>query len=211
MNCILRVIFFYVCIMAVGYDTFYRNTFDLVFIIKNISDKALIIFNVKINPGSELDLMQLSYISEADIRNSLIKGVLKNKLKNNEISIISSNITLTSYSDDFTTQLFNSNIFTSVKNESSIANITSDLTITNQQIILANAVSNSIDITLPDLDLVSNTYSQISVKKIDSTDNIVNIYTAKSAQKIDLNDDIQINVPMTCLRFFSDESNWWII
>lgn len=197
--------------MAVGYDTFYRNTFDLVFIIKNISDKALIIFNVKINPGSELDLMQLSYISEADIRNSLIKGVLKNKLKNNEISIISSNITLTSYSDDFTTQLFNSNIFTSVKNESSIANITSDLTITNQQIILANAVSNSIDITLPDLDLVSNTYSQISVKKIDSTDNIVNIYTAKSAQKIDLNDDIQINVPMTCLRFFSDESNWWII
>ena len=54
-----------------------------VFVIKNtVKDgRTLKIFNVSIEAGDSFDLLSLEYVSESDIRNSLLKGVLKSKIE----------------------------------------------------------------------------------------------------------------------------------
>lgn len=73
-------------------------------IIKNKSKKALIIFGVKINPNFNYDLMQIKGISEQEIRTSIVKGILREKLELNQIEIIETNICL--YTDDTELQYF---------------------------------------------------------------------------------------------------------
>lgn len=51
-----------------------KNT--TVFVIKNISKLDIRIFNVPIYPNNVYDLMSISYVSEADIRASLLKEVI---------------------------------------------------------------------------------------------------------------------------------------
>lgn len=83
-------------------DTFSPKTANIYFIVKNISPlrKRLTIFNAPIEYNSTRDLLALPSISEADIRHSLIKGELCNRLKNRDIIITSSNIDLLQFSDD---------------------------------------------------------------------------------------------------------------
>ena len=66
------------------------------FVIKNISSppKTISIFNTPTGHGLERDLLSLRGIGEADIRASLLKGELRNKLLNKEITIICSDIDL---------------------------------------------------------------------------------------------------------------------
>lgn len=72
------------------------------FIIRNISDppKTVNIFNVPTGWGKERDLLALLGIGEGDIRTSLLKGTLRNKLLNNEITIICSDIDLLQFNDN---------------------------------------------------------------------------------------------------------------
>lgn len=71
-----------------------------VFIVKNISSerKKLRLFNIPIYYGEERNLLAFN-ITESDIRDSLLKGILFKKLICNEISIIKSNINLLQFDD----------------------------------------------------------------------------------------------------------------
>jgi len=79
----------------VGYDTWgLKQTNSTVFIVQNNTAKSIKLFNVKIRRGYQYDLMNVSGLSEADIRQSLLKGALRNKLSSGEFSVVSSTINL---------------------------------------------------------------------------------------------------------------------
>jgi hypothetical protein len=86
--------------MSVGY-TSGNTSRSTVFIVRNISNnnQCIHIFNVPINCGQEYDLMKISYISEIDIKNSLLKGELYTKISQNQIIVVESNITLIQFDD----------------------------------------------------------------------------------------------------------------
>lgn len=79
--------------MSVGFDTF-GSSDTTVFVVKNITTKVLNIFGVKLAPGQTYNLMKLTFVSEADLRNSLLKGSLKTKIANGSIEVTESNIDL---------------------------------------------------------------------------------------------------------------------
>ncbi len=87
--------------MSVGFNTFAPKIADVKFVVKNISDKTLKIFGFKIAMNKSYDLMSIDYVSEPDIKHSLLKGTLRNKINQNEITIIDSNISLVQYSTEF--------------------------------------------------------------------------------------------------------------
>ncbi|NJO18666.1 MAG: hypothetical protein HC877_23950, partial [Thioploca sp.] len=93
--------------MTVGFTTFFQKRFKVEFVVKNISKKQLKIFGYPVLPGGELDLMNIPYVSEADIKHAILKGELKVKLDANEIEINASNIDLNSYDQDFIDYLTN--------------------------------------------------------------------------------------------------------
>lgn len=61
--------------------------------------KMVSIFNYPINHGDTRDLLQIPGVEESDIRASLLKGVLRHKLLNGDIQMVSSNIDLLQFSD----------------------------------------------------------------------------------------------------------------
>lgn len=61
------------------------------FVVQNITSaptKIITIFNTSLYPGRTIDLMKIPGIAEEDIRASLIKGALKNKILNKELKVI---------------------------------------------------------------------------------------------------------------------------
>ena len=71
----------------------------LSFVVKNITSppgRIIKVFNTQIYPGQTLDLMQIPGISEEDIRASLIKGDLGNKIRYKQLRITVSPEILTS-------------------------------------------------------------------------------------------------------------------
>lgn len=85
------------------------------FIVKNNSRKTVSVMGVRIAPGANYNLMSLEGITEEDIKVSLLKGVLKRKLNLGEISIISTDIDLTSLNLSQQAFLNNNNILKSFK------------------------------------------------------------------------------------------------
>ena len=85
----------------VGYDTWYRKTCPTVFIVRNIANegKTVKLFNYPVLNGMERDLMAIPFVSEADIRHSLLKGQLLIKLKHKEIIVTASNIDLLQFDE----------------------------------------------------------------------------------------------------------------
>lgn len=83
-------------------DTFFRKQTTINFTVKNISPsrKKQTIFNYPIEYGQTRDLLSIPEIGEADIRHSLIKGELVNKLRNREIEIVSSSIDLLQFDSE---------------------------------------------------------------------------------------------------------------
>ena len=71
------------------------------FIVRNTTreGKKIRIFNYPIWPGYTRDLMQISYITEETIRDSLLKGELLRRLLNGDIQIVESNIDLLQFDD----------------------------------------------------------------------------------------------------------------
>ena len=80
----------------------YSLKYNTHFIVKNITtdrNKTIMIFNYPINYGQTRDLLQVPGIQEADIRASLLKGVLRHKFLCGDIELVSSNIDLLQFSD----------------------------------------------------------------------------------------------------------------
>jgi hypothetical protein len=75
------------------------------FIVKNITtapEKTIKIFQVQLWPGKSIDLMKLPGIGENDIRESLLKGDLGQKIKNGLLEIVSSSVVITDAEPTFT-------------------------------------------------------------------------------------------------------------
>lgn len=87
--------------MTVGFNTFFTKIADVKFIVKNITTKAIKIMGQKIDQGKSYDLMSIPYVSEADIKHSILKGILRNKMNQGEILITDSNINLVQYNTEF--------------------------------------------------------------------------------------------------------------
>lgn len=80
----------------------YARKYNTHFVVKNTcpdNRKTIFIFNYPINYGQTRDIMAIPGIEEADIRASLLKGVLRHKLLNGDIRLVSSNIDLLQFSD----------------------------------------------------------------------------------------------------------------
>lgn len=73
------------------------------FIVKNIGtnpQKTIFIFNEPINFGCQRDLMKTEGIGPDDIKSSLLKGTLRNKILNGEITILCSDIDLLQFNSE---------------------------------------------------------------------------------------------------------------
>lgn len=81
---------------GVGFETWFPKRCPTVFVVKNtaLEGKRIKIFHYPIANGSERDLMAIPYVSEADIRHSLLKGELMTKLRSREAIVTASNIDL---------------------------------------------------------------------------------------------------------------------
>lgn len=84
----------------------------LSFIVKNVSlqKKTIRIFINQIAYGQLKDLMQIPGVFESDIRNSLLKGELRQRLINKDIIIINSDVNLVQFNDEHLSFLHNNNI-----------------------------------------------------------------------------------------------------
>lgn len=86
----------------VGYNTFNISKNNTIFRVKNIaeSNKTVNVFKYPIPKGKDRDLMKIPFVSEADIRHSLLKGELLVKLLARELIVIESNIDLLQFSTE---------------------------------------------------------------------------------------------------------------
>lgn len=86
---------------AVGFETWFPKQCPTVFVVKNIAPegKRIKIFTFPIANGMERDLMSIDFVSEADIRHSLLKGELLTKLRSKEAIVTQSNINLLQFDD----------------------------------------------------------------------------------------------------------------
>jgi hypothetical protein len=86
---------------AVGFETWFPKQCPTVFVVKNIAPggKRIKIFTFPIANGMERDLMSIDFVSEADIRHSLLKGELMTKLRAREAIVTQSNINLLQFDE----------------------------------------------------------------------------------------------------------------
>ena len=87
-----------------GMDTFAPfSSNPLCFIVQNITcgreAKTIRIFQAPINAGGSRDLLRLEGVAESDIRASLLKGELRNRIINKEITVLCSDIDLLQFND----------------------------------------------------------------------------------------------------------------
>jgi hypothetical protein len=66
----------------------------ITFIVKNNSsiNRSIKVFNTKINPGGQLDVMDVPGVTEEDIRVSVLKGPLKNLLSGGALQVLASTV-----------------------------------------------------------------------------------------------------------------------
>lgn len=85
----------------VGFNTVFPRRCDVVFKIRNIApdNKRIRVFNYPIANGFERDLMLIPYVSETDIKHSLLKGELLQKGLAGEYVVVESNIDLIQFND----------------------------------------------------------------------------------------------------------------
>lgn len=87
---------------TVGFNTVFPKRPSTKFVVKNIAknNKRIKVFNYPINNLDTRDLLSIPYVSEADIRHSLLKGELKVKIENEELIVIDSDIDLLQFNND---------------------------------------------------------------------------------------------------------------
>lgn len=86
------------------------SPFNWEFNIQNTSGKDIRVFNVTISPRQVINLMSIPFVTEDDIKKSLFKGELLNRINAGEIQVISSNVNLQGFSSDFSNFSDNNNI-----------------------------------------------------------------------------------------------------
>ena len=86
---------------AVGFETWYEKECPVVFKVMNIApgNKRIRLFKYPIVNGGVRDLMAIPYVSEADIRHSLLKGELYIKIICKEAIVVDSNINLITFDE----------------------------------------------------------------------------------------------------------------
>lgn len=86
---------------AVGFETWFPKKCPTEFVVKNIAPggKRIRIFTFPIANGMERDLLEIDFVSEADIRHSLLKGELMTKLRSGEAIVTRSNIDLLQFDE----------------------------------------------------------------------------------------------------------------
>ncbi len=88
--------------MSVGFDTWFNKSCPTtVFIVKNIAPKGkrIHLFQYPVENQQTRDLLSIPGVSEADIRHALLKGALKTKIVNGEVTITQSNIDLLQFDE----------------------------------------------------------------------------------------------------------------
>lgn len=87
--------------VSVGFNTIFEKQCPTVFVIKNTApgNKTVRVFNYPILKNAVRDLMEIPYVSEADIRHSLLKGELNIKIRCGEIKVTDANIDLLQFDD----------------------------------------------------------------------------------------------------------------
>ena len=93
-------------------NNFYGKLPSVNFTVKNVSSqrKSISIFGLSIGYLRTADLMAISEITEAEIKASLTKGELANKIKAGDIKIASSSLNLLEFDSAFRTFIDNANI-----------------------------------------------------------------------------------------------------
>lgn len=99
-------------------DFGYKPSSNVSFIIKNLSNKKIRVFNYPLWPGNTRDLMRIPAITEEDIRDSLLKGQLQFMLSVHQIAIVSSDINLTQFNPAQRQFLENLGVTTYAENDS---------------------------------------------------------------------------------------------
>ena len=79
----------------------------------------------------------------------------------------------------------------------------------DEMVILCDASSNNIAITLPTAS--TNASKVYYIKKIDTSSHIVTIKGNVPSETVDNEEEYKIAVPYTCITVLCDGSDWWII
>ena len=101
--------------------------FNTSFIVENIisgTPKIINIFQYPIPVGAQRDLLKIPYVSEADIRASLLKGEIMHKLRAGEIKIVFSDIDLLQFNADQRAFLQQSGVLNGLQISSSQLDVT---------------------------------------------------------------------------------------
>jgi len=90
---------------SVGFETFHPKRVSTVFEVQNVTkgtpqEKTVRLFTYPIHPGQTRDLLDIPFVSEADIRHSLLKGELLIKAECGEIRVVNCSIDLLQFDDE---------------------------------------------------------------------------------------------------------------
>lgn len=103
----------------------FNFTIRATFVVKNIitnSNKTIRIFNYPIPVGTTRDLLKIPGVSEANIRASLLKGELRNKILAGEIQVMNSDVDLLQFNIHQKTLLQNAGVVDGLDVTNSITN-----------------------------------------------------------------------------------------
>jgi len=86
----------------VGHNTVFLKNPSTRFVVKNIAPngKRVRVFQYPIVSGATRDLLDIPFVSEADIRHSLLKGELLIKFRCKELIVVDADIDLLQFNDD---------------------------------------------------------------------------------------------------------------
>ena len=135
---------------------------SLIFKVKNIANKDIVLYRKKILQGQTYDLMNLNWINKFEIKDSISRGLLKKRLEYQDIEIIQSNLNLVTF--DVSTQSFltslgiNIGVIPETSTNGYVYNfikITQDYTVTTEYdlILVDTSVQGDVEVTLPDPEL----------------------------------------------------------
>ena len=79
----------------------------------------------------------------------------------------------------------------------------------NEMVILVDASSSKVTITLPIAS--TNVHKVYYIKKVDTSNNKVIVKGYQESEEIDGEKEFDITVPYTCITPICDGTNWWII
>ena len=87
------------------------------FVVKNITSppKTICVFNTNIKFGQSKNLLDIPGIGEEDVRISLLKGQVLNKILSGDIQIVKSDVNALSFNQNQSNFLANSNLTTGIK------------------------------------------------------------------------------------------------